>query len=342
MNPEDRITSWLQGEKKGPFSLELRPTERCNLSCLSCVKHADFYNREMSDNEITKEKYLELIEESSRLGVRKILISGGGEPFVREDISEILNEIKENGIEGEIITNGTLLNKYVAENLVNIGWDSIIISLDGPNKKINDFLRTKGFDNIIKNINYINYFKKRYKTKKPKITIATVLTNKNYDVINKMLKLCKKLHVDNFRLQELVMWSKKGEKLRMNEEQWNFFNSNLLKLIKYSDKLKIENNLNDFLPTKNKSKEFSCFAPFYDISIADDGSVRYCQMSPKSKENINDKKLEKIWFGKDIEKFRKKLLNKEFPDFCKNCCSPRIFDMKRINEKIKNIKVKEK
>jgi len=340
MNPEERIISWIKGNKKGPYSLEIRPTERCNLNCLSCVKHAEFYKKESKNlnREIPKQKYLELINDAAKLGVKKILISGGGEPFMREDIPDIVKEIKQNKIEGEIITNGTLLNKKSNELLVKEGWNSLVISLDGPNKKINDYLRTKSFVIIIKNIKNINYFKKRYRSKKPKITIATVLTNKNYNLLHKMLKLCKKLNVDYFRLQNLILWSEKGKTLKLNKEQKDYFDSNLLNLIKYSNKLKMENNLDDFLNSsneKNNDETFVCFAPFYDLSIASDGNIRFCQMSPKTSENIYNKSLQEIWFGKEMEDFRKKLLNKNFPNFCKNCCSPRIFDMKKINKALR-------
>ncbi len=337
MNPEDRIISWIKGNKKGPYSLEIRPTERCNLACLSCVKHASFYKKESKNlnREIPKQKYLELINDAAKLGVKKILISGGGEPFMREDILDIVKEIKQNKIEGEIITNGTLLNKELTESLVELSWDKLVISLDAPNRKVNDSLRTKSFDSIVGNIEYLNKLKKLHRSLKPEITIATVLSNKNYKLMFKMLKLCKKLGA-GFRLQELIIWSPKGKSLMLNKEQRTLFNKTLLRLIKYSERLAIETNLKDFLPAKEKEeKEFLCFAPFYDLSIAEDGGVRYCQMSPQTSENLKNKSLEEIWFGKKMGDFREKLLKKEFPDFCRNCCSPRIFDMKRINEIIK-------
>jgi len=340
MTPEERIISWLGRDKKGPFSLEIRPTERCNLSCLSCIKHADFYEKSEKNKELTKEKYLKLIKDASELDIKKILISGGGEPFAREDLIDIMLKIKESRMHGEVITNGTLLNKDIIENLVKSSWDEIIISLDGPNSKINDYLRTKGFDAIIKNIRLINYFKKKYKTSRPELTIATVLSNRNYNLLFHMLKLCRKLNVRRFRLQELLIWSDNGKKLKLNSKQRRVFNSNLQNLIKYANKLKVETNLSDFVKIDSNrlssNDDFYCFAPFFDLSIAEDGKVRYCQMAPKSYEDINDKPLKDIWFGKNMDSFRKKLLKGAFPKFCKNCCSPRLFQMKEMNELVKN------
>jgi len=342
MNPEERIISWLKGNKKGPFSLEIRPTGRCNLACLSCVKHASFYEKESKKikGEISKQKYLELINDASKLSVRKILISGGGEPFLRKDILDIIKEIKKNNMEGEIITNGTLIHKNLAEKLVKLSWDKLIISLDAPNKKANDYLRTKSFDSVIKNIKNINNFKKKYKSSQPEITIAAVLSKKNYNLLFKMLKLSNELGA-KFRLQELIIWSKKGDLLRLSKEKRKEFDSQIPKLIEYAKELKIETNLKDFLESetgteqgKKEEKEFLCFAPFYDLSISEEGNARFCQMSPPTSENIRDKSLGEIWFGMKMEDFRQKMLKKEYPDFCTNCCSPRIFDMKNINESV--------
>jgi Fe-coproporphyrin III synthase len=353
MYPENRIALWLGGQKTGPLSLEIKPTNRCNLNCIHCGAYIDFDKRQLKKSEIDKHnkkkelstrRYIELIEEASKLGVVSICISGG-EPLVRKDTSDIISKIKEKNIQGELNTNGTLLTKDISDELVQSSWDRIVISLDGPNKNINDYLRNYGFDEIVKNVKYLISSKKRYKSKKPKITIATVLTNKNYNVINKMLKLCKKLHVDNFRLQELLNRSEKCKDLELNEKEREEFKKSLPRLLKYSKRLKLNTNLGNFdLIEKGKKffVDYYCFSPFYELPISSNGNVRPCIISPNIIGNIKNKSLKEIWFGKKMETFRERLLNKDFPDYCKNCCSPRVFDMKSINEKIKKRKIKTK
>ena len=48
---------------------------------------------------------------------------------------------KELQMEGILTTNGTLLNRELANTLLNIGWDEVHFSIDGPNAEIHDALR---------------------------------------------------------------------------------------------------------------------------------------------------------------------------------------------------------
>jgi MoaA/NifB/PqqE/SkfB family radical SAM enzyme len=356
----ERIINWLNGVKQSPFLLEIRPTYRCNLNCLSCFKHADFYEDEKNknQNEVSKDTYSRVIKEASSLGVRECLISGGGEPLLREDTADIMCEIKSGNMKGELITNGTLFDEEKIKRLVSCGWDHIIFSIDGPNAEIHDYLRGKegSFEKSVWAIKRFSEFKEIMRVAAPEITIATVLSNKNYNKLKNMIKLCIKNGVNRFRLQKMIVWSENGKQLQIDKTEMNKVQDSIIEALELADKHKIETNLRDFLDNEsihnsntvdfikqsiksdNKTEGCFCYAPFKSISISENGRVRYCQMSDVSEENIKDKSLKEIWYGLNLDKLRKMLLKREIPAFCKNCCSPQVFETISTRERISKLK----
>ena len=108
-------------------SLRLSVTQRCNLSCPYCHREGELNPAK----EISMEKIEEIIKNAKSIGIKKIKITGG-EPLVREGITDVIRIIKKYNFEEiSLVTNGFLLDKYAFElkeaglNRVNIGCDSL-------------------------------------------------------------------------------------------------------------------------------------------------------------------------------------------------------------------------
>lgn len=79
------------------------------------------------ENELTPEEIERLVRIASRLGIRKVKLTGG-EPTVREDILEIVKRIKPYVIDLSMTTNGSRL-KELAKPLAKAGLDRVNVSL---------------------------------------------------------------------------------------------------------------------------------------------------------------------------------------------------------------------
>ncbi|WP_297435361.1 radical SAM protein [Thermococcus sp.] len=118
-------------------------TGRCNLYCKHCA-NAEWNSPERIKSELRLEEIKRLISEMDALGMQDITISGG-EPFVRKDLFEILELLEDSNIAVRtIITNGTLLNEVILENLKNYHVKGITLSLDGISEKSHELLRGRG------------------------------------------------------------------------------------------------------------------------------------------------------------------------------------------------------
>jgi molybdenum cofactor biosynthesis protein A len=129
--------------------LRISLTDRCNLNCLYCNplnKNKNLLSRNLF---LSNKEILRLINIFvSEFGFKKIRFTGG-EPLVRQDIFELLEQVKRLknifNFEVGLTTNGTLLNNYI-KRLKECDLDKLNISLDTLNKDRFRFITGK--DNI--------------------------------------------------------------------------------------------------------------------------------------------------------------------------------------------------
>jgi len=104
-------------------SLRISITKKCNLQCFYCHKEGEV----ASNNEMTKEEIVKIAKIACELGMKKVKITGG-EPFLRDDLPEIVQEIAECADEVSLTTNGVLL-KENARTLFDAGLRRVNVSL---------------------------------------------------------------------------------------------------------------------------------------------------------------------------------------------------------------------
>lgn len=344
-----RLKKWEKGENTPPYGIELAPTLRCNVNCLFCWREETKkinYNCELSPKD-----YKKIIEQAAELDIKEVKIIGGGDALCKEGIIDIMCLVKDKKMFGYICTNGIILKEEDIKRLVEKKWDYIKFSFHAPDEKTNDeIMRSKGsFKKIIRNITTIN----KYKKDKPKLEFGIVLTNKNYNKIKKMIRLAKKLKVEAVFIEPVTVYSKLGEKLKLNQKQIKEFQATAIEAHKLAEKYNIKTNLQHFytprlvestnkmneLILENKIKDFAnmaCFEPFYRMGIRVDGQVCPCGFfDEESPENIKNKSLKEIWYGNYFNKLRAKMISKDLPKQCKKCCTTLIVNNQEIRKRLK-------
>lgn len=113
-------------------------TRQCNLSCRHCYASA---NSQRVSGEMNTAEGKAFIRDLADFNVPVILFSGG-EPLLREDLFELASLAREQGIRVVLSTNGTLITHKVAEEISQVGFAEVGISLDGIGEN-NDRFRGK-------------------------------------------------------------------------------------------------------------------------------------------------------------------------------------------------------
>ncbi|WP_297495040.1 GTP 3',8-cyclase MoaA, partial [Thermococcus sp.] len=114
-------------------------TQECNFRCFFCHREGQ---RFLAKNEMTPGEIERLVKIASRLGIRKVKLTGG-EPTMRDDIIEIVGRIKPYVVDLSMTTNGSKL-KELAKPLAKAGLDRVNVSLHSLKPEV--YKRITGVD----------------------------------------------------------------------------------------------------------------------------------------------------------------------------------------------------
>jgi radical SAM protein with 4Fe4S-binding SPASM domain len=122
-------------ERKGLLSIELEFTRRCNLRCIYC--YAD--SGEPVSDELSLDELQSIILQAKHLGAEKIVLLGGGEPLVYQELPEVIRFIHSLGLQQFLFTNGTLIDRDYACFLREHGV-SVVIKSNSWKSNVQDLL----------------------------------------------------------------------------------------------------------------------------------------------------------------------------------------------------------
>ena len=124
-----------------PKSVDIEITNRCNLRCSYC---SHFESAGDVGKDLPKEEWLRFIEELGRNAVMEVTLSGG-EPFIRDDLREVLDGIVRNRMRFSLLSNGTLITEEMARYLASTRrCNSVQVSIDGSIPTTHDACRGEG------------------------------------------------------------------------------------------------------------------------------------------------------------------------------------------------------
>ncbi len=166
-----------------PVNVTWEITRHCNLHCTHCLSRDQL---KLCDDELSYDECLRLIDDLIEAGVFQINI-GGGEPFMRSDIWDILDYCHEREMVTCVSTNGSKIDQKAAERLANMKFMYMQLSLDGATEETNDAIRGKWtYQMAIKAIQ--NLYHAGFKN----LSINTVVTAKNFRELPDLYVLAKK------------------------------------------------------------------------------------------------------------------------------------------------------
>lgn len=184
---------------RSPLFVSWEITSNCNLSCGHC-RAANNLSRTYGDKyQLNTSECIDLISDLKNSQVYTLGITGG-EPFVREDIMDILIYAKKLSIQLIIYTNGCYITESIAEKLGTIlsKEDIIHLSMDGGTEEDNDRQRGKGtFKKVLSALKLLNKYKLT-------IRLTIVPTVFNINSIKKLGEIAKEFGVSTFSAVPLM------------------------------------------------------------------------------------------------------------------------------------------
>lgn len=336
----DKLNALRKQEITAPIYVRIKPTNKCNHRCFYCsydpgieipnVLSGGF----VRNNEIPREKMMEILDDFRDIGVKAVTFSGGGEPLVYPYIIETMKKCLEYGIDLSMITNGQLLNGERAELLSKAKW--VRISTDASDSET--FCRIRNvpgnlFNELVENIK--NFVK--IKDERCELGINFIIHHLNADKVYDNIKFFKELGVNH--VKTTPRWID-------NEKQWleyhsPFKDSVIQQIKKAKQELAdanfdiydtYENDLNNFGEDIEKSGKIKrgydrCYIMETVPVIGADSVVYFCHDKTYSNDgalgSLKDKSFKELWFSEEAkEKFRS--FNPE--EKCKHC----VYDSRNV------------
>lgn len=112
-------------------------TRTCNLKCVHCYTSSESVKY---PGELSTDQCKAVLEDLAQFGVPAVLFSGG-EPLVRNDLFELAEYARGLGLHVVLSTNGTLIDRAIADRFVQLKFAYIGISLDSAIPAVHDKFR---------------------------------------------------------------------------------------------------------------------------------------------------------------------------------------------------------
>ena len=333
LNVNKHISSYLYGlrsyEDIKPLRLLIHPSGKCNDSCKYCKRNTDpkiepdfFGNRDYIDK---------LARDVEELGIKDIHMLGGGEPFFYKDnMFYFLERLRNVDTHTRIITNGKNLNDSDISSIVK---DELVSNLNITQSTDSEEMAGKLYQNKERHTHTISLlgnilkYKKLYNKKFPQIDIMFVLSNLNYNKIDKIISMLKELKVNYFFMQPLRIDCDDYKELDLSEEQKKEFLVKIPETKRLLQKANIVSNINDFevnddfitdsrdyksvIPDTiltGRHLKIGCYFPLTTIAIHHDGIIPKCY--------FNKPLFDRNYFS--ISSLKEEIRSAGYLDFVKN------------------------
>lgn len=231
--------------------------------------------------------------------LKALIFAGHGEPLLHKDICKMVKYAKDKDVADriEIVTNASLINKEMADGLIEAGVDRLKISIQGTNaEKYKDVSQYDlNYDEFLSNLKYF-YDNKKHTQVYIKIIDIALEGKADEEKFKAMFTPV----ADDVNIEYAIPFIKELDDSVYNKE---------------FDKCK----------QGNLKKSEICSMPFYMQVLAPNGDILPCCSTdvPIALGNIHKNSIKEIWDGKTTNNFLKLMLNdKNSNPTCKTCCVP--------------------
>ncbi len=298
MNALSRLyASWNLKAPDFPRRLQIETTNRCNAACAMCP----ILRMKRDKGDMTWDLWAGLTAElKARPALRRVMLHVMGEPLLHPDFLKMFRYLREEAPHQpvEFSTNGSVLSRDKARELVDIGLEQLNFSLDACSPETHAKIRRGlNFDKVMANLEGLIETVAESGKNKPRVLVQMI-----------------KMDVNREEWPEFERrWTSLAEKYPFFElyikEQWSWGG--------YIDSGQAE---------MEKEKGFlalPCSFPFDQLDVYYDGKVGFCCLDEDAElmvGDLNEQSLAEIWKSRRMEEIRRKFKRLDFSGLrCAGC-----------------------
>ncbi|MDI6840987.1 MAG: radical SAM protein [bacterium] len=265
--------------KKHPLiGILIEVTQNCNLRCLYCFL-------ETYEGTLEFTRIIKLLDEAANIGIFSLKLSGG-EPFMRGDILDIIEEARRRSFAVQIGTNGTLITDAIAKKLANLNVHKVALTIYGVSA--DTYVQFTGVDAFSKAMDGVhNLSRNGIRT-----VVKFPITKINYHEVPKVPAMFTGMPNVKLIFSALISGRRNHN---MSPIKYQLPTSDIYQIVQKSN-IKLEEDITN-INVKNISQStvgISCGAGISCCTITSDGRVLPCPIFPLEAGNIYKKSLKEI------------------------------------------------
>jgi radical SAM protein with 4Fe4S-binding SPASM domain len=287
-----------------PVSYSIEPTNHCNLKCPECPSGLGTLTRPLGL--LKFDDFAKLIDEIKDTGFY-VQLFFQGEPYINKQLPEMIRYAQERKVYISISTNGHFITEKNVDYILENAPDKLIFSMDGLDEESYQQYRIGGtFAQADAGLKALTRRKRELKKRLPYVELQFIVMKQNEKQLEDVVKYGKESGVDKvvFKTMQISSYENAVKFLPTNPKYRRY--------IVEDNNFRIRNVLQNH-----------CFALWRTSVITWDGRVVPCCFDKDAKfeaGQLNGKSFNEIWHSKELNKFRKSILqDRAGVSMCTNC-----------------------
>lgn len=323
--------------------LYIEVTTACNLNCQTCIRHS-WVDPAAHMSAETFECILAGIGAFPALD--QVVLTSFGEPLVHPRILTMIEKLRALNLSVTLGTNGLLLSETTAQELVRLGVQQVVVSVDGIRPETYAGVRGAQLAEVLANIERLNAIKRQAGAVLPNVGIEYVAMKSNQAELAGLAELATRLGAAKVVVSNVLPYTREMDA----EKLYGYGPIAPMKSINYpvrSDAW-VRWGVTD-LPRMHWGAEQRCrFINDHAIVVGWDGGVSPCyalshsyryfaidgvekQVTRYTFGNVHQASLAEIWMREEYVRFRSEVRAFHFPS-CPDCDLRETCDLRAQND----------
>ncbi|MBU3911679.1 MAG: radical SAM protein [Candidatus Omnitrophica bacterium] len=323
----DKRAEW----HRKPNFCDLIITETCMLKCKMCNMWQSKNDSESLEIDAWKrfiDSFADFVENKAQVQFV------GGEPLIKKGLLDFIRHAAQRGLSTTMTTNGYLIDKNIANDIIGSGLSTLVFSLDSIRKETHDFLRGVNgtYDRVMNAIELLG----KLRNDSLRIYIVTTIMQQNLDDLLGLAGWVNRNDaIDSVSFQAVMQpfFTPQDNEWYKKEEFLSLWPKDMDKVDYVLDSLAgLKNNgykMNNPIPQFKIFKSYfrhperfvkasRCNLGYNSVSVNTSGKIFLCLSMDPIGDIRNGKSMEEVWFSKEAERVRDSIKD------CKNNCKSMI------------------
>lgn len=340
------LTGICLGDKAltGPFYAMLDLTSRCNLRCHGCKFHspeAALAGTSPGTIDFPYELVEQLMVDLRTLGTPTLFLLADGEPLLHSHFIDVVRLAGKYGLHTTVTTNGTLIDRPMAERIVASGLDSIHVSLwassaamyekQYPNCAPDNFFR------VVDGMKALAEIKAETGVRTPTVSLLNPTDRNNFRDVGRMYEIARQCRCDEIRFTPFKTDRGRYNQYSLTDPEKEELRQMLGDLRKTIEKSSMGHNIDLFMARTTFDRvrqQIPCYAGWFFSRIRVDGTVAHCGRSEVSLGNLANTRFAEIWNGEPYRRERRRLLRRDGRNYVEQVADCEVCSYARDNFKV--------